>query len=704
MASRSKILTVKVLTDASKAGAGLGKAQTTYEKFAGGMKKLAVPAAIAGAALVKFGKDSVDSASRQQQAYGALDSVFGKNAKTVKKWAADAADAVGLSRSEYAEFASTVGAQLNNLGLSQDDSLKGTNKLIKVGADLAATFGGSTSEAVGALSAALRGEADPAERYGLSLNQTKINSYLASKGLDKLTGSDLTQAKAQAVLELATEQSGGALGAFAREANTAEGAAQRNAAKWENVRATLGTSLLPIVTKVTNAFAGFASWAEKNSGTVQRLAGILAGLVGSVLAVNGAIKAISVGKAVFSGMSSAVTGIATQVGRFRDGMTSAAAAQSSFSGFAGTLGGVTRSIGQGIASGARWTAQMTIAGAVAVRSAAQSSAAWVASQARSTAAMAKYVAQLAIQKSAQLAATAATKVAAAGQWLLNAAMSANPVGLVIAAIVALIAIFVLLWTKCEGFRNFFIGMWRGLQAAAAAVVAWLRAAWSAVWAWAASWVQSKIQQAIAIVRTIQQIVAQVGAGIRAAWSAVWSWASSVVRSAVAGVSAVVRGVSSVVSSVAGAIRSAWSSVWGWASSVASGALNAIRGPINAVKSAFDAVVSVVRSVINFISQLRFPSPPGWLSKIMGASAPITIAPALPGARLTRALAPAPVVPISQAPSLRRAAAADAGASGSWTVINVNGALDPDAVARQIDNMLRGRDRRAGGITLNRRTA
>lgn len=46
---------------------------------------------------------------------------------------------------------------------------------------------------------------------------------------------------------------------------------------------------------------------------------------------------------------------------------------------------------------------------------------------------------------------------------LNAVMLANPVGIIIVAIGALIAIFVALWNKCEGFRNFWIGLWEGIK-------------------------------------------------------------------------------------------------------------------------------------------------------------------------------------------------------------------------------------------------
>jgi phage-related protein len=42
-------------------------------------------------------------------------------------------------------------------------------------------------------------------------------------------------------------------------------------------------------------------------------------------------------------------------------------------------------------------------------------------------------------------------------------MKANPIGLVITAIGLLVTAFVVLWNKCEGFRNFFIGMWEGIK-------------------------------------------------------------------------------------------------------------------------------------------------------------------------------------------------------------------------------------------------
>lgn len=87
------------------------------------------------------------------------------------------------------------------------------------------------------------------------------------------------------------------------------------------------------------------------------------------------------------------------------------------------------------------------------------------------------VVSLVAQKVALIASRAATLVATAAQWLWNIAMMANPVGLIILAIVALIAIFVLLWQKCDWFRNFWIGAWNVIWGAIKFVWDWVKDNW-----------------------------------------------------------------------------------------------------------------------------------------------------------------------------------------------------------------------------------
>ena len=99
-------------------------------------------------------------------------------------------------------------------------------------------------------------------------------------------------------------------------------------------------------------------------------------------------------------------------------------------------------------------------------------------------ALAGITAALVSYKVAALAATAAEKgmtlaqyAAAAAQKALNAAMNANPIGIIILAITALVTAFTYLWNNCEKFRQFWINLWEGLKKAVNAVVSWIKENW-----------------------------------------------------------------------------------------------------------------------------------------------------------------------------------------------------------------------------------
>lgn len=66
----------------------------------------------------------------------------------------------------------------------------------------------------------------------------------------------------------------------------------------------------------------------------------------------------------------------------------------------------------------------------------------------------------------------ATKIVTAAQWLLNFAMDANPIGLIIIAIGLLVVAFVYLWNHSAAFRNFWIKLWKSLKESALEVAHW----------------------------------------------------------------------------------------------------------------------------------------------------------------------------------------------------------------------------------------
>ncbi|HHI6724372.1 TPA: hypothetical protein ACP6X0_002741 [Staphylococcus aureus] len=426
MASKTAILSVRIISDAKKAVAGFKEATGGLDKLEAGLKKVQPAATVAAGAVIALGKQAVDSASALEQSTGAVESVFKSQATAIKDLAADAAGAVGLSANQYQEFASVIGSQLKNLGTAQADLVPTTDKLITMGADLASMFGGTTAEAVESLSAAFRGEYDPVEKYGISIKKSEINARLAAKGLAGLEGEALRQAETQELLAMLTEQSADAMGNFQRETDTAAGSAQIAAANWENAKAALGQSLLPAVSQAAEYFARLSQVVGQHPQLFGAAAVAIVGVAGAINGTLLAIKAFHSAQTIIASVKTAWAALNTSMAVTRATMVAgnAAAAQSA----------------------AAWVASAARAAAAWVASAARMAAAWTVSTAR-------MVAQLAIQRGAMLAARAATLAMAAGQAILNAVMTANPIGIVIVAIAALVAGLVLAYNKSETFRN-----------------------------------------------------------------------------------------------------------------------------------------------------------------------------------------------------------------------------------------------------------
>lgn len=273
---RPATLKIDIIADAKGVNKGVNETNRGLGKLGSVAKGagLAVAAGVAlgGIALVKFGASAVAAASQAEQSMGAVESVFGKASSAVVKFSQDSAMRLGLSQNDYRELAAVVGSQLKNMGKSQSEAAKESDRLISIGADLAATFGGSVADAVGAVGSLLRGERDPIERYGIAIKDADIKARLAAQGQDKLTGAALKTATANATLKLLTEQASGSLGAFGREANTLAGTQERLRARLEDVKTKLGQELLPIVTKFATflltqgvpALEKFIGWVQRN--------------------------------------------------------------------------------------------------------------------------------------------------------------------------------------------------------------------------------------------------------------------------------------------------------------------------------------------------------------------------------------------------------------------------------------------------------
>jgi phage-related protein len=600
-------LIVDIITDASRASNGIDQATTKFGKFEAGVGRLAAPAAAVLGGIAALGVAALGAASDLEQAAGSVEAVFGASANQIKEWASTASTSVGLSSAEYQQFAARVGGQLKNLGVPMDQVAGKTDEMIRLGADLAATYGGTTAEAVAALGSAFRGEADPAERYNLMLNQTTINAELAARGLDGLTGANLTAAKAQVVMELATKQSADALGQFEAQGNTLAVQQQQMSAATQDLAAAFGTALLPIVTPLVAALAGMVRWLTANRAAVMPVIGVVAALAAGILALNVALAA---GRAV-AGIYAAVQATIAAVSY-------------------GTAGATYALTGATIA-----------------------------------------------QRVAQIAAIVVMKAITAAQWLWNAAMSANPIGIIILAVAALVAAFIWLWNNVEGFRNFFIGIWAGIQAAVGAVVTWFRSAWDAVSKFFKQVWQVAVFLVIAYFQIYINVISAIINAVRAVVGAVAKFFSDAWKNATKFVTDVIRNLQSVFISV----------------------FNAIMGPIRAVIGFFNQIVGAIQNVISWLGRIKIPDVFGAIGNFFGGgqsvvSASVGFAAAATGVPVVSGRALTAVSP----------RALNGVGSGGGTVININGGLDSaDTIARRVRQVLESRDRRESGVRIARAT-
>lgn len=266
-----------------RATAAVGTSMGSSLSKAGRLAAIGLGAATVAA--VALGRRAVTAASNAQQSVGATESVYGRYADTVIKRSEQAAEAIGLSANEYRELANVSGAMLKSSELPLKRVTDLTAQLNRRAADVAATFGGTTREAVEAFNALLRGETDPVERYGVAIKQTDVNARLAAKGQDELTGAQMKQASALARLDLLFKQTKSSAGQFRRESDTLAGQQQRLGAEVENLEAKVGAVLLPTLTdlaiwarrEVVPVLEDAADWFGKNQDEISDMASAVGG-------------------------------------------------------------------------------------------------------------------------------------------------------------------------------------------------------------------------------------------------------------------------------------------------------------------------------------------------------------------------------------------------------------------------------------------
>ena len=224
---------------------------------------------------------------------------------------------------------------------------------------------------------------------------------------------------------------------------------------------------------------------------------------------------------------------------------------------------------------------------------------------------------------------------------LNATMLANPIVLIVAAIVALIAIFVVLWNKCEGFRNFWKGLWEGINNIVSTVVEALKGFFTGVIDFVKNnWqglllmlvnpfagafkllydncegfrnfingILEKIKTALtnawtAITTGIQTAWNEISSFFTTIWEGIKTIFSTVLEAIKTAITTYINAYKTVITTVFNAIKTVVTTVWNAIKTAIDTVLNAIKTAMttawNAIKTTVTTVVNAIKTVITTV--------------------------------------------------------------------------------------------------------
>jgi hypothetical protein len=250
-------------------------------------------ASVLSAAIVAAGGASFKMAADFQDAIGATDQIFKDASDTVNNWAKNLSSDFGIAKEEALKYSNLMGSMLINIGqLTEEQAAKQSAKLIELAGDLTAMYGGTTQDAVRALTGALKGNSAMLDNYGMAVNDALIKLKAFELGLSSGTGELSLQAKQAATLALIWEQTGAAQGQASREADTASGAMRALAVEVKNLSTEIGEVLLPIITPIVAKIRDFVSGLRELSQEMLRIGVVIAGVVaaaGPLLVVIGKV-------------------------------------------------------------------------------------------------------------------------------------------------------------------------------------------------------------------------------------------------------------------------------------------------------------------------------------------------------------------------------------------------------------------------------
>ncbi len=299
-------INIPILTSFS--GKGVADAQrefksltTTTQKAGFILQRALLPAAAAIGTITQVIAPAIKAASDFEEATSKVNVIFGRASKSVKDFANTAARELGQSKQSVLDAAGAFGTFGKAAGLAGEDLSTFTTDFVTLSTDLASFNNTTPEEAVQAIGAALRGEAEPLRRFGVLLNDATLKAEAMELGIYKGSGALTAQQKILAAQSAIYKQTGDAQGDFARTADNLANKQRTLSALFKDFQIQLGQKLLPAATdfanglvKINDAFSNMPTPAQKAIDKLNLFAKV-ASNINPLIALTNAIQALGSG-------------------------------------------------------------------------------------------------------------------------------------------------------------------------------------------------------------------------------------------------------------------------------------------------------------------------------------------------------------------------------------------------------------------------
>ena len=234
---------------AKQTGGAFGSMKAQLTSFAATMG-----VAFGAQEIIQFTKASIDAAANLGETLNKVGVLFGGSASQVEAWADTAAERLGQSKQQALDAAATFASFGKVAGLSGDDLSGFSIGLTELASDMASFNNTSPEQAIQAIGAALRGEAEPIRAYQVMLDDASMRQEAFKMGIISSTKEALSpQNKILAAQALIYKQTGIQQGDMANTIDSLSNKQKVLTAQFANFQTILGQKLAPTYEKLVDA-------------------------------------------------------------------------------------------------------------------------------------------------------------------------------------------------------------------------------------------------------------------------------------------------------------------------------------------------------------------------------------------------------------------------------------------------------------------